>query len=45
MYMVVMYLENLYNFAKENSGPLKLGIHTVEGTIKTSKFIDRKIEP
>jgi len=27
-------LSRLYDFAKENSGPLKSGVHTVEGTVK-----------
>lgn len=26
---------SIYNFAKENSGPLKPGVQTVEGTVKT----------
>lgn len=29
-----MYLASIYNFAKENSNPLKPSIHVVEGTIK-----------
>ncbi|KAF7804842.1 stress-related protein [Senna tora] len=28
-------LSSVYEYAKENSGPLKLGVQTVEGTVKT----------
>ncbi|XP_038715019.1 REF/SRPP-like protein At3g05500 [Tripterygium wilfordii] len=31
----VMYFSNLYGLAKEKSGPLKLGVETVEGTVKS----------
>ncbi|GFP92054.1 stress-related protein [Phtheirospermum japonicum] len=31
----VMYAAKLYSYAKENSGPLKPGVDTVEGTVKT----------
>ncbi|KAL3531454.1 hypothetical protein ACH5RR_010776 [Cinchona calisaya] len=34
IYMVVC-LSSLYEYAKENSGPLKPGVQTVEGTVKT----------
>ncbi|KAK6143932.1 hypothetical protein DH2020_024280 [Rehmannia glutinosa] len=30
-----MYAAKLYSYAKENSGPLKTGVDTVEGTVKT----------
>ncbi|XP_010921816.1 stress-related protein [Elaeis guineensis] len=46
----VMHLASLYDFAKENSGPLKSGVHTVEGTVKTvigpvyDKFHDVPLE-
>ncbi|XP_008786716.1 stress-related protein [Phoenix dactylifera] len=46
----VMYLASLYDFAKENSGPLKPGVQTVEGTVKTvigpvyHKFHDVPVE-
>ncbi|XP_028775922.1 stress-related protein-like isoform X1 [Neltuma alba] len=30
-----VYLSNFYAYAKENSGPLKQGVETVEGTVKT----------
>ncbi|XP_057778138.1 REF/SRPP-like protein At3g05500 [Salvia miltiorrhiza] len=31
----LMYAAKLYSYAKENSGPLKTGVDTVEGTVKT----------
>ncbi|KAG8363851.1 hypothetical protein BUALT_Bualt19G0065400 [Buddleja alternifolia] len=31
----LMKAAKLYSYAKENSGPLKPGVHTVEGTVKT----------
>jgi hypothetical protein len=31
----LMYAAKLYTYAKENSGPLKPGVDTVEGTVKT----------
>ncbi|OVA14856.1 Rubber elongation factor [Macleaya cordata] len=31
----VVYLSKIYNLAKENSGPLKPGVESVEGTVKT----------
>ncbi|XP_068662317.1 stress-related protein-like [Aristolochia californica] len=31
----IVLFSSLYNFAKENSGPLKPGVQTVEGTVKT----------
>ncbi|KAK4493070.1 hypothetical protein RD792_018097 [Penstemon davidsonii] len=31
----VMFAAKLYSYAKEKSGPLKPGVHTVEGTVKT----------
>ncbi|EPS62615.1 hypothetical protein M569_12175, partial [Genlisea aurea] len=31
----LMYAAKLYSYAKENSGPLKPGVDTVEGTVKT----------
>ncbi|RZC89802.1 hypothetical protein C5167_035797 [Papaver somniferum] len=31
----VVYLSELYTLAKENSGPLKHGVESVEGTVKT----------
>ncbi|XP_058200140.1 stress-related protein-like isoform X2 [Rhododendron vialii] len=34
IYMIVCF-STLYEFAKENSGPLKPGVQTVEGTVKT----------
>ncbi|KAK4476817.1 hypothetical protein RD792_015977 [Penstemon davidsonii] len=46
----VIYAAKLYSYAKENSGPLKPGVHTVEGTIKTvvgpvyNKYHDLPIE-
>lgn len=46
----VVYLASLYSLAKENSGPLKPGVHTVEGTVKTvigpvyDKFHDVPLE-
>ncbi|XP_010269516.1 PREDICTED: stress-related protein-like [Nelumbo nucifera] len=30
-----LYFSSLYNYAKENSGPLKPGVQSVEGTVKT----------
>ncbi|KAI9080298.1 hypothetical protein K1719_037692 [Acacia pycnantha] len=30
-----IYLSNFYGYAKENSGPLKQGVETIEGTVKT----------
>ena len=32
---VVLYLTNLYGYAKDKSGPLKPSVETVEGTVKT----------
>lgn len=32
---VVVCFSSLYEYAKENSGPLKPGVQTVEGTVKT----------
>ena len=32
---VIVYFSTLYEYAKENSGPLKAGVQTVEGTVKT----------
>lgn len=32
---VVLCFANLYEYAKERSGPLKPGVQTVEGTVKT----------
>mgnify|MGYP000426819762 FL=1 len=29
------YLANVYEFAKDSSGPLKPGVHSVESTVKT----------
>ncbi|XP_068660595.1 stress-related protein-like [Aristolochia californica] len=46
----IVLFSNLYNFAKENSGPLKPGVQTVEGTVKTvigpvyQKFHDVPLE-
>ncbi|GMN75189.1 hypothetical protein TIFTF001_056496, partial [Ficus carica] len=31
----LVYLSNLYGLAKEKSGPLKPGVETVEGTVKS----------
>lgn len=31
----VIFAAKVYNYAKDKSGPLKPGIHTVEGTVKT----------
>lgn len=31
----IVCVTSLYEFAKENSGPLKSGVQTVEGTVKT----------
>ncbi|XP_038716922.1 REF/SRPP-like protein At3g05500 [Tripterygium wilfordii] len=31
----IIYLSHLYGLAKEKSGPLKLGVETVEGTVKS----------
>lgn len=31
----LLYAAKLYAYAKENSGPLKTGVDTVEGTVKT----------
>lgn len=31
----IVFFSSIYNFAKENSGPLKPGVQTVEGTVKT----------
>ena len=47
---VVVCLSSLYEYAKENSGPLKPGVQTVEGTVKTvigpvyQKFHDIPLE-
>lgn len=35
MLYVVVFFSTIYDFAKENSGPLKPGVQTVEGTVKT----------
>jgi hypothetical protein len=49
IYIIVCF-SSLYEFAKENSGPLKPGVQTVEGTVKTvigpvyEKFHDVPIE-
>ncbi|PIN26686.1 hypothetical protein CDL12_00553 [Handroanthus impetiginosus] len=46
----VMFAAKLYNYAKENSGPLKPGVHTVEGTVRNvvgpvyGKFQDTPFE-
>lgn len=32
---IVVCLSTVYEYAKENSGPLKPGVQTVEGTVKT----------
>ncbi|CAK9180259.1 unnamed protein product [Ilex paraguariensis] len=32
---MVMCASKLYDYAKDNSGPLKPGVKTVEGTVKT----------
>lgn len=32
---MVVCFSSLYDYAKENSGPLKPGVQTVEGTVKT----------
>ncbi|XP_008789918.1 stress-related protein [Phoenix dactylifera] len=46
----VVCLASLYDFARENSGPLKPGVQTVEGTVKTvigpvyDKFHDVPLE-
>lgn len=34
IYIIVCF-SSLYEYAKENSGPLKPGVQTVEGTVKT----------
>lgn len=34
VHAIVLFL-NIYDFAKENSGPLKPGVQTVEGAVKT----------
>eukprot|EP00268_Persea_americana_P045730 TRINITY_DN4679_c0_g1_i1.p1 TRINITY_DN4679_c0_g1~~TRINITY_DN4679_c0_g1_i1.p1 ORF type:complete len:252 (-),score=13.10 TRINITY_DN4679_c0_g1_i1:705-1460(-) len=31
----IVFFWSIYNFAKENSGPLRPGVQTVEGTVKT----------
>ena len=31
----IVCLSSIYEYAKENSGPLKPGVQTVEGTVKT----------
>lgn len=31
----LLYAGKLYTYAKDNSGPLKPGVDTVEGTVKT----------
>uniref|UniRef100_A0A7N2N4V5 Rubber elongation factor protein n=1 Tax=Quercus lobata TaxID=97700 RepID=A0A7N2N4V5_QUELO len=49
IYIVVCF-SSLYEYAKENAGPLKLGVQTVEGTVKTiigpvyEKFHDVPLE-
>lgn len=49
IYTIVCF-STLYEFAKENSGPLKTGVQTVEGTVKTvigpvyEKFHDVPLE-
>ncbi|XP_071697293.1 stress-related protein-like [Rutidosis leptorrhynchoides] len=46
----VLYASKVYGYAKENSGPLKPGVETIEGTIKTvvgpayDKFHDVPVE-
>jgi hypothetical protein len=32
---IVIYVSKIYDYAKDNSGPLKTGVQTVEGTVKT----------
>lgn len=32
---VIVCFSSLYEYAKENSGPLRPGVQTVEGTVKT----------
>ena len=32
---VIVCFSSIYEYAKENSGPLKPGVQTVEGTVKT----------
>lgn len=47
---MVLYVSKLYDYAKDNSGPLKPGVQTVEGTVKTvvgpvyQKFHDVPVE-
>lgn len=47
---VIVCFSSLYEYAKENSGPLKPGVQTVEGTVKTvigpvyEKFYDVPFE-
>lgn len=49
IYMIVCF-SSLYDYAKQNSGPLKPGVQTVEGTVKTvigpvyDKFRDAPFE-
>nr|XP_043621962.1 REF/SRPP-like protein At3g05500 [Erigeron canadensis] len=46
----VVYASKVYSYAKENSGPLKPGVETIEGTLKTvvrpayDKFHDVPVE-
>ncbi|XP_071725524.1 stress-related protein-like [Rutidosis leptorrhynchoides] len=46
----VLYASKVYGYAKENSGPLKPGVETIEGTLKTvvgpayDKFHDVPVE-
>ncbi|XP_076928757.1 stress-related protein-like isoform X2 [Bidens hawaiensis] len=47
---VVLYASKFYGYAKNNSGPLKPGVETIEGTLKTvvgpayNKFHDVPVE-
>lgn len=49
-FSAVVYFSRLYGYAKENSGPLKPGVQSVEGTVKTivgpvyNRFHDVPIE-
>lgn len=46
----VLYASKVYGYAKDNSGPLKPGVETIEGTLKTvvgpayDKFHDVPVE-
>ncbi|XP_059313196.1 stress-related protein [Lycium ferocissimum] len=50
MIHAALYVAKVYGYAKENSGPLKPGVQTVEGTVKTvvgpvyDKFHDVPVE-